>query len=391
MKILMILESNFPPDVRVEKEIASLSSAGHQIILACSSPRCEDEQITWNSTKIIKKKMPKLIYKSSVAALKFPFYFSYWKKYLTSIFAENNFDAIHLHDLPLAKVAKELSLKYKIPFVLDLHENRPEIMKLYHHVKTFPGNVIISIKRWQQYQKKYANMADELILVTNEAKEDYLNKYNLNPQKVTVVPNFVDLDTLNAISLDNSIIKNYHDKYVVVYFGDTGLRRGTSTIIQAANLLKEFKEIHFLIIGNSREDEYLKREKKESDLSNVELTGWVPFEKAASYIKVAQIGLCPFLRNTHHDTTFANKMFQYMALGKPVIVSDCISQKNLINNEDCGLVFTAGNADDLAKKILDMKRSPKYNEWSKNSTNAVLNKYNWQNAAQKLIKVYENL
>lgn len=387
----MILENTFPPDVRVEKEIKSLISAGHKIVLACSSSASKDEVEGWNGATIIRERMPLFIYKSSVGCLLFPFYFNYWRKFLKSIFNKYKFDAIHLHDLPLAKVAKEFSIKYKIPFVLDLHENRPEIMKLYDHVRTFPGNIIISIKRWNEYQKRYTKLADKLILITNEAKIDYLSKYDLNSQKIAVIPNFVDLEDINSISFDTEILNKYKERFVVVYFGDTGLRRGTATIIQAANLLKEHKDIHFLIIGKSREDRNLKRLISELDLSNIELMGWIPYNKAVSYIKASKIGLCPFLRNTHHDTTYANKMFQYMVFGKPIIVSDCTSQKNLIKKEECGSVFEAENADDLAERIIAMKQSPKYIELSDNSYYAVINKYNWKNAVEHLITLYREL
>ncbi|MCK5051889.1 MAG: glycosyltransferase family 4 protein [Candidatus Cloacimonetes bacterium] len=391
MRILMILENTFPTDVRVEKEIRSLINAGHEIVLACSSPASNDEVKDWNNATIIRKRMPRFIYKSSVGCLRFPFYFNYWREFLKFVFKQYKFDAIHLHDLPLSKVAKKFSTKYQIPFVLDLHENRPEIMKLYDHVRTFPGNVIISIKRWHKYQKRYTKLADKLILITNEAKNYYMNNYNVDPKKITVMSNFVDLEKINLIPFDNNILNKYKEKFVVVYFGDTGLRRGTATIIQAANLLKGHNDIHFLIIGKSREDRNLKRMIDKLDILNIELIGWVPFNKAVSYIKASKIGLCPFLRNTHHDTTYANKMFQYMAYGRPIIVSDCTSQKNLIEKEECGSVFEAENADDLAKKIIAMKQSPKYKEMSDNSYNAVINKYNWKNAAEQLITLYQEL
>lgn len=387
----MILENTFPTDVRVEKEIRSLINAGHEIVLACSSPASNDEVKDWNNATIIRKRMPRFIYKSSVGCLRFPFYFNYWREFLKFVFKQYKFDAIHLHDLPLSKVAKKFSTKYQIPFVLDLHENRPEIMKLYDHVRTFPGNVIISIKRWHKYQKRYTKLADKLILITNEAKNYYMNNYNVDPKKITVMSNFVDLEKINLIPFDNNILNKYKEKFVVVYFGDTGLRRGTATIIQAANLLKGHNDIHFLIIGKSREDRNLKRMIDKLDILNIELIGWVPFNKAVSYIKASKIGLCPFLRNTHHDTTYANKMFQYMAYGRPIIVSDCTSQKNLIEKEECGSVFEAENADDLAKKIIAMKQSPKYKEMSDNSYNAVINKYNWKNAAEQLITLYQEL
>ena len=391
MKILMILENTFPPDVRVEKEIKSLIEAGHQIVLACSSPASNNDEENWNGATIISEKMSRIIYKSSVGCLHFPFYFNFWRKFLKSVFNKYEFDAIHLHDLPLAKVAKEFSTKYKIPFILDLHENRPEIMKMYAHVRKFPGSLIISINLWLEYQKEYVKLADKIILITNEAKEHYISTYDAEPSKIMVVPNYVDLSLTNEFSIDKVILNKYENKFVIIYFGDTGLRRGTATIIQAANLLKEHKDIHFLIIGRSREDENLKRMINELDLTSIELKGWTPIIKAVSYIEASEIGLCPFLRNIHHDTTYANKMFQYMVYGKPIIVSDCASQKNLIEKEECGSVFEAGNAEDLAKKILILKQNPKYKELSDNSFKAVINKYNWKNAVKQLVTLYQEL
>ena len=195
----MILENTFPPDIRVEKEIKSLIIAGHQIVLACSSPASKNEVKDWNGAIIICKKMPSFTYKSSVGCLLFPFYFNYWRKYLKNVFKKYIFDAIHLHDLPLAKVAKGFSIKHHIPFILDLHENRPEIMKLYNHVRNFPGNIIISIKSWKEYQKRYTKLADELILITVEAKKDYMKKYDLDKKKITVIPNYVDIDDCQGL------------------------------------------------------------------------------------------------------------------------------------------------------------------------------------------------
>jgi len=387
----MILESDFPPNVRLEKELRTLVNTGHKIILLCSSPESQNEIITWNEATIIKNKMPRFIYKSSVGCLEYPFYFNYWRKLLKSVFDKHKFDVIHLYDLPLVKIVKEFSVKHKIPLVLDLPENRPEIMKHYHHIRTFPGNMIVSLKRWHKYQEKYTKVVDKLILITDEAKNDYLIKYNLDPQKIAVISNFVDIEDLNSIKFDCNILNNYCDKFVVSYFGDTGLRRGTATIIQAANLLERYKDIHFLIIGKSKEDGILKKMIKDLNLSNVKLLGWIPFNKAVSYIKLSKIGLCPFLRNIHHDTTYANKMFQYMFYGKPIIASDCTSQKIFVENEKCGSVFEAGNAGELAKKIIDMKLNPKYNELSKNAAKVIINKYNWQNASKVLIDMYNEI
>ncbi|NQT65795.1 MAG: glycosyltransferase family 4 protein [FCB group bacterium] len=391
MKILMVLEHEFPPDIRVENEIEALLDAGNEISIVCFQGK-EQKNSTFLNLDIIRLNLPKFIYKMSALALTFPVYFNYWEKNLRRILKENNFDVIHLHDLPLIKVIQKLANEFMIKYVVDLHENRPEIMKMYEHIKTFPGNILISINQWQNYQRKYVPKSQHIILVTNEAKEYYKKEFSIPENKIHVVSNFVNLDTFNKYNIDLTISEKYKNKFVVVYLGDTGSRRGTIDILKTAKKLINIQELEFIIIGTSRIQEKLSKLIKKWGLINVQLMGWLPLNIAFSYLKAAKIGISPLHRNIHHNTTYANKIFQYMAANLPIIVSDCDSQKNIVEKENCGYFFEAGNVKDLTSKILQLFENPKERKkMGLNSKNAVLKKYNWQNAAQKLIKVYENL
>jgi hypothetical protein len=94
MKILMVLESEFPPDMRVENEINSLSKDGHMIHLACTTMKNCPVEEQWGKAVIYRKPIGKFVNKSSVGALKFPFYFNFWRKYLYGLFKKNNYDVI---------------------------------------------------------------------------------------------------------------------------------------------------------------------------------------------------------------------------------------------------------------------------------------------------------
>jgi glycosyltransferase involved in cell wall biosynthesis len=323
-------------------------------------------------------------------ALELPFYFNFWNKHLSKIIAGTHFDAIHLHDLPLVRVCAGLAEKYKLPLVCDYHENRPEIMKMYHHVQSFPGKWLISIDRWLRYQSEETKKADRLILVTEEAKDYYINNYGIDPQKIIVLPNYIVLDRFRKLAPETGMPRTDDKVFIFTYFGDTGFRRGTLTILEAADKLRG-RNIRFLIIGTSREQKLLEKESFIRDLDNVTFTGWMPPAEAMKLISETDAGVCPFLRNIHHDTTYANKMFQYMALGKPVIVSDCTAQANFVTRENCGLVFEAGNADELCDQIIKLTDRKEYNIFSKNAIACVTEKYNWENSGSKLIELYSVL
>ena len=79
------------------------------------------------------------------------------------------------------------------------------------------------------------------------------------------------------------------------------------------------------------------------------MEGWQDESLFPSYISSGSIGISPLHRNIHHDTTYANKLFQYMSFGKPLLVSDATAQKNLIERTNSGLVHQEKNAVDFAK------------------------------------------
>lgn len=389
----MVLEKTFPPDERVENEINILTKQGFYIILICygTSKSIEVEEL--KNLKIYRFPISRLMYKLSALALLLPSYFWFWKKNIITVMEQNVIAAIHVHDLPLVKVCISIANRYRIPVVGDYHENRPEIMKLYNHTQNFPGNVLISIKKWLEYQLKYTRLLDRLILVTEEAKIYYVKNYKVDESKITVLPNYVVLERINQFSVcEDNFATDLRNKFTIVYFGDTGLRRGTMTIIEAAAKLLSNSNIHFLILGNSKEQEILEEAVNKLRLNNVTLTGWIPVAEAMKYISISKVGLCPFLRNIHHDTTYANKMFQYMALGKPVIASDCVSQANLIKREECGLVYAAGDSDELSNAILELFiHKDKYDEHKKRAKDCVNLYYNWETSGRNLTELYTNL
>ena len=80
-----------------------------------------------------------------------------------------------------------------------------------------------------------------------------------------------------------------------------------------------------------------------------------------------------------------------MTFGKPVIASDCTAQANVINLENCGLVFEAGNSEQLLNCILKINNQEIYNQFQQNAERSVMQKYNWEISGKELVKAYSNL
>lgn len=391
----MILDTDFPPDPRVENEALSLIDAGHEVFLFCLqfSPKNPDKE-NYNGIHVLRYTYPKLVYKFSALAYTFPFYHSRLKKDIGLFISQNNIDIIHVHDIQVARSVFDINKEFNKKIILDLHENRPEIMKFYTHVKGFWGKLLIYPKRWKYFEEKYIKKSFRTVVVTPKAADYYVDEYNVPNEKFIIVPNTVRKEFFEDINMNSSIIKKYQKDFMLLYLGDTGVRRGTLLLLEAVNnLKKDIPNIKLVLVGKSKSDfvlrDYIKKNRLEA---YVEMLGWQDFSLFPSYIYASKIGFSPLLRNIHHDTTYANKIFQYLAFKKPVIVSDSTAQAELIQQEDCGLIFENNSSKDLALKILELYTDKVlYTKLSENAEEAITVRYNWTETSKEMLNFYDKI
>jgi glycosyltransferase involved in cell wall biosynthesis len=294
----------------------------------------------------------------------------------------------------IAEAVIEANKVLKCPMVLDLHENRPEIMKTYPHLKKFPGNLLISTKAWKRKEGAFVLRADRTIVVTKEAKTELLDRLGIADHKVVVVPNTVKSSFYNDFSLDQTILEKYKDKFVILYLGDTGLRRGLLSMIEALGIMAKEdsikSQIKLVIVGKNSSDKVLQRRVEELDLQAlVDFEGWQDIALFPSYLKIADIGVSPLHRNLHHDTTYANKLFQYMSFAIPVLVSDALAQKNLVEEVKSGLVHKEKDATEIAEKILILYKDPDLSKkLGMNGKQFIEEKYCWEKVSGNLKDLY---
>lgn len=393
MKIGMILDASFPPDPRVENEAISLISAGHEVHLFCLaySPDFKEKQV-YKGIHVYRYYCNRLNYKLSALAYTLPFYHKFLRKHLKSFLADTNVDILHVHDIQSARAVFQLNHQYKI--ILDLHENRPEIMKYYPHVNSLRGRFLISPEKWRSFEKKYIEEAYRVIVVTEPAKRHYVEMTRSATDKFIVVPNTIRKAFYESPSYHEEITTKYKDTYNLLYMGDTGVRRGTLELIQAVAIVRtKITNVKLIMVGKSQEDEILRQEIAQLNLhDHVKLTGWQNFETFQSYLKVSKIGFSPLHRNLHHDTTFANKIFQYLCFGLPIVVSDATAQKEVVEQFNCGYSYPANNVQALAECILKLYEDlENYQRMSEQAILAVRTKYNWETTSAELINFYANL
>ncbi len=394
MKIAMVLDEEFPPDPRVLNEAGSLIEAGHEVSLFCLDYANKPEYETISRIQVHRYKMPKVVYSISALAYTFPFYRWYLQKQLKNFFRKIDFDVVHVHDMRIAKTVLKVLKKNSKPKILDLHENRPEIMKHYEHVRQFPGNLLISPKQWKKWEKRLALMYDYLVVVTREAKDYLVSSYSIPEEKIIVFPNTVHSSFYTDYSINEAIINRLIKHFVIFYLGDTGRRRGLETAIKALVTLKDsIPDVLLVIAGKSKYDFQLKNLTDNLGLTeHVSFEGYQDMKNVPSYILASNICISPLHRNLHHDTTYANKIFQYMSFGVPVVVSDCTAQKNVVEQAGAGLIHRAEDEADFADKVLELHNNPeKLKQLGEKGKQFIRNRFKQEITSVEITNLYSKL
>lgn len=388
MKILMVLESEFPPDVRVENEMLALTEAGHNVHLACSSRKNRPEYEEIGSSIIHRKAMSDFIYKSSVGCLRFPFYFNFWRSFIFGLCKKEKYDAIHIHDLPLSRIGVEVKRKFDALLIIDLHENWPALLKTAVHLQTIPGRLLSSNDQWVRYEREMLREADKVITIIEEAR-DRVAALGIDREKICMVSNTINLENLEIKSSGKDT-----DYLTLFYGGAINRHRGLQIVLKALKMciLKNLKVRLWIVGAGSYRNELEKISGVLDISSNVKFWGQKPFHEMLELLAESDAALIPHLRTDNNDASSPNKLYQYMYLNKPVISSDCTSLKRIISETNTGFIYKNDSPEELflllEKLCTDRKLLEKTDG---NGRKAVLEKYNWNYDKKRLIKAYSEL
>jgi glycosyltransferase involved in cell wall biosynthesis len=396
-RVGMFIDVCYPTHPRIENEAHALIAVGYEVHLFCI---CYDQHVApfeeIDGLKVHRHIGGWLLSKLAPLAYTLPFFHVWMTGYIARFIRDNGIEYLHIHNMLIAPAVLRANRNLHLPVLMDVHEYTPEIMKHYRHVRTFPGKYLIHPKRWKRAYNRLVEKMDCVMVVTDEAKAQLLEDPDIHvPEtQIVVFPNTITKQIFLQYQIDASIASKYTGTYNIVYLGDTGLRRGTDTAIEAMPaLLREIPNARLVLVGKSSADHLLRARVAELGLEScVVFEGWQDVSLFPSFLSVADVCISPLKRNPHHDTTYANKNFQYMALGKPQVVSDCPAQANLVRKLESGLVHEAENVEDYTEKILALYRDPALAaRLGQNGARAVAETYHTEHTIQAMLSAYESL
>ncbi len=200
--------------------------------------------------------------------------------------------------------------------------------------------------------------ADKVILESTEEINYFIQEFNLQKDKFSRLP----------LPADESIFypqpeKETQNEFIVLFFGSFIPLHGIETIIEAAILLKKFKDISFIICGDGQTRPNIEKIIEKNNLENVHLLGIVSKEDLINYIKKSDVCLGIFGSTIKAQKVLTNKVSQILASKKPLITmeSPTAKESNLNSGENCILVPPA-SPEKLSEAILCLKNDTNYHK-----------------------------
>lgn len=177
-------------------------------------------------------------------------------------------------------------------------------------------------------------------------------------KKVYWLPNGVDLNYYNSETVQSNWRKenNFSDNDILLlYAGIIGHAQGLEVIIKAADKLKAYSDIKFLILGSGPEKDKLIRLKNELRTDNVYFLDAVTKKEMPSIVAASDIALIPLKRLDLFKGAIPSKIFENLAMKKTLLLGVEGEAKELfIDQGNCGLAFIPEDDNDLASKIVSL-------------------------------------
>ena len=393
MRICIVYQGEFPPAERIEKVSKTLTSAGHEVFLLCNnyggfglSEELVGDVHTIRARPTFKnRKLNKI--------LKLPVFLNpLWVWRIFQVATRFRIDALQVVDIPFAPAVWAVGRWLGIPVVMDMWENYPEFLKglaaLHWSFKIFKNpSLARAVELW------VTPRMDHIFTVVDEQKERLIQD-GVRPERVSVVTNAVDLEMFTKLPLRfDTLLDAEPDAYKLLYVGLLGVERGLEDIIRAlAKLRDRIPSLRFYMVGSGIHEEPLRRLAEQEGVSDlVRFPGWVHFEEIQSYVVKSDLCTVPHVYNGFINTTIPNKLFQYMAMEKPVLVSHAKPLARIVRECRCGFVFESGNPTDAASRIEEAYALRNDPAMGQRGRRCVELKYTWEKASTDLLDTYKEL
>jgi glycosyltransferase involved in cell wall biosynthesis len=351
-RVAMVLFSYYPSDPRPRRAAEALADAGMDVELICLREDPEDLKFdSLNGVEI--RRVPISRRRGGILG--------YLYQYLAFLLVSSSviiyrsvfrrrYDLVYVHNMPDFLVLSGLVPKlFGAKVILDLHDPMPELMQtIFSLPPTAKG---VRLLRW--VEKWSLGLADSVITV-NRACAKIFAARSCSAEKINVIMNSPDEAIFSPGPRSTARnFKTSSSPFVVMYHGSLVERNGLGLAVDAfAKICQSIPSAELHVYGARNEFlESMMDSVKARGLENsVHYMGQKPLEQIVEAIKTCDVGIIPNKRSIFTELNTPTRIFEYLALGKPVIAPRASGITDYFD-EDSLIFFELGDADDLARRI----------------------------------------
>jgi glycosyltransferase involved in cell wall biosynthesis len=385
-RIGVIRQFYFPCDTRVRREVHALASAGHEVDVICM--RRPGQPLYERSGSVAVYRVP-LEHKRG-GPLRYLFEYVSFPLAASlcagALAVRRRWDVVQVNTLPdwlvfAAIVPRLLGARV----LLDLHECMPEFFATKFASPSHPAVRLLA--RLEQASIRFADLA---ITCTEQMRAAFIAR-GAQGEKIEVILNSADEEIFDPQR--HPPTGSGPDRFVVLSHGSIEERYGLDTAIRAvARLAGEIPGLRLDIFGEGAYADELQELAEQLGIEDRVFfsDGLVPLDELLRAIATADAGLVAMKRDSFRDLTHTNKMFDFIAMRRPVIVSRTASVEAYFD-ESCFQLFDSGDDRDLATAIRELHANAGLGERLVRRAAEVNEPYRWPRQRELYLRVVERL
>jgi glycosyltransferase involved in cell wall biosynthesis len=242
----------------------------------------------------------------------------------------------------------------RVPFVFELRDLWPESIAAVGAVSS--ERAIRSIAALADFLYHRA----DLVVSVTESFVEILGRKGIPEDKMVVVRNGVNLAGFAPGPKDNGFREEVGigaDDFVATYVGTLGMAHGLASVVKTAELTRD-EPIHYLLVGEGAEKEELEGEVARLGLTNVTFTGRQPRERVPLILSASDAIIVHLRDDPLFRTVIPSKIFEAMAVAKPIVLAVRGESAEIVTRADAGLVTQPESPPELAEALRRLRSDP---------------------------------
>ena len=369
-KVVVSVTNDLLSDQRVNRTCETLVEEGFDVLLIGRRKR---ESLPLKKRSYSMKRLPMFFHKGIMFYAEFNI-----RLFIFLLFTK--FDVLHANDLDTLLANRMAQVFKGGELVYDTHEYFTEVPEL----KDNP----FAKRVWLLIERAIFKKLKHVFTVNQSIANIYGKLYNVELKVMRNVPMASATNKLLA-SQTKKALKLPADKKIILLQGSgINIDRGAEEMVEAMQWI----DAVFLIVGTGDVISKLKENVSKLDLQEkVIFTGRVPFDELIAYTKVAHVGVTLDKdSNLNYKYSLPNKLFDYFQCDLPVIASDLVEVRRIINYYNAGLILSSHQPRIMAEEINAYLNDESFFNFTKQRVQIAKNELIWENEKHVLIDCYKN-